>query len=359
MANRVTIQDIADALGVSRNTVSKAINDTGILADATREKILKKAAEMGYKQFAHLIPADSGRMALMPPALDKKGEIVLFTTVFWARSSYVSALVETFQKKLSQQGYGLTMHRILHEEVERMELPQAFDPERTSGIICFELFDDRYCQMICGLGLPVLFTDAPVHSTGAPLAADLLFADDRSAICAFVKEMARRGKKKIGFVGEYLHSLSFFQRYMSYRTAMCLSGLPCLEDHCILGNKEGVRYPDSTDYQEYLTEQLRSMKSLPEVFICANDFVAVDLLQVMKKQGIFVPADLYLCGFDDAPETRVVTPALTTVRIDSESMGTTAFHLLLSRIKDPSLAFRMVYVGTKLVFRDSTEDPSV
>ena len=54
-----------------------------------------------------------------------------------------------------------------------------------------------------------------------------------------------------------------------------------------------------------------------------------------------------------------MTPALTTVRIDSESMGTTAFHLLLSRIKDPSLAFRMVYVGTKLVFRDSTEDPSV
>ena len=63
MANRVTIQDIADALGVSRNTVSKAINNTGILADATREKILKKAAEMGYKQFTQFIPAVPGRMA--------------------------------------------------------------------------------------------------------------------------------------------------------------------------------------------------------------------------------------------------------------------------------------------------------
>ena len=48
MADRITIQDIADALGISRNTVSKAINNTGILADATREKVLKKAAEMGY-----------------------------------------------------------------------------------------------------------------------------------------------------------------------------------------------------------------------------------------------------------------------------------------------------------------------
>lgn len=358
MANRVTIQDIADALGVSRNTVSKAINNTGILADATRERILKKAAEMGYKQYTHLIPADPGQGASTLPRSDKKREIALFTTVFWAKFSYVSVLVEIFQKRFSQQGYGITMHRILHEEVDRLALPRAFDPERTSGIICFELFDDSYCQMICGLGIPVLFTDAPARFAGAPLPADMIFADDRPAICAFVKEMARRGKKKIGFVGEYLHSLTFFQRYISYRTAMLLAGLPCPEEYCILGNKEGVRYPDSADYQGYLTGQLRSMKSLPEVFICANDFVAVDLLQVMKKQGIFVPADLYLCGFDDAPETRVVTPALTTVHIDSESMGTTAFHLLFSRIEDPSLAFRTVYIGTKLLFRDSTDDPS-
>ena len=48
MADRVTIQDIADELGVSRNTVSKAINNTGILADTTRERVLKKAIEMGY-----------------------------------------------------------------------------------------------------------------------------------------------------------------------------------------------------------------------------------------------------------------------------------------------------------------------
>ena len=51
MAGKVTIQDIADALGLSRNTVSKAINNTGILADTTRERILQKAVEMGYKQF--------------------------------------------------------------------------------------------------------------------------------------------------------------------------------------------------------------------------------------------------------------------------------------------------------------------
>ena len=53
MAGRVTIQNIADALGVSRNTVSKALNNTGVLAESTRERILKKAVEMGYKQLSY------------------------------------------------------------------------------------------------------------------------------------------------------------------------------------------------------------------------------------------------------------------------------------------------------------------
>ena len=54
MAERITIQDIADELGLSRNTVSKAINNTGLLAETTRQKVLKKAVEMGYKQFSYV-----------------------------------------------------------------------------------------------------------------------------------------------------------------------------------------------------------------------------------------------------------------------------------------------------------------
>ena len=66
MAERVTIQDIADALGVSRNTVSKAINNTGLLADTTREKVLQKTMEMGYKQFSYANIAGAGKKAEPP-----------------------------------------------------------------------------------------------------------------------------------------------------------------------------------------------------------------------------------------------------------------------------------------------------
>lgn len=80
MADRVTIQDIADELGVSRNTVSKAINNTGLLADATRERVLKKAIEMGYKQFSYINIYGSGKPETdLTPATNKR-EISLFTS---------------------------------------------------------------------------------------------------------------------------------------------------------------------------------------------------------------------------------------------------------------------------------------
>ena len=80
MADRVTIQDIADELGVSRNTVSKAINNTGILADTTRERVLKKAIEMGYKQISYDNIYGSGRTGTSFPSETDKREISLFTS---------------------------------------------------------------------------------------------------------------------------------------------------------------------------------------------------------------------------------------------------------------------------------------
>ena len=90
MGTRVTIQDIADELGISRNTVSKAINNTGILADSTREKVLKKAMEMGYKQFSYVTAASaaSGSAVLSIPAAKQNTEIALFDRKFYRRLSF-------------------------------------------------------------------------------------------------------------------------------------------------------------------------------------------------------------------------------------------------------------------------------
>ena len=356
MGTRVTIQDIADELGISRNTVSKAINNTGILADATREKVLKKAMEMGYKQFSYVTAVGSGSSVLAIPTPKANTEIAVFLTNFVGGSHFAIVMLDKFQKELASLGYSLTLHRVLTEEQERLELPASFSRERTAGILCIEMFHYEYDKMLCSLGLPVLFADSPVTLMKEPLEADLLCMDNQSGIYLFIGEMARRGKTKIGFIGDYIHFQFFFERYMAYRNAMYLAGLSCPDEYCIAGNKEGMHNLSSEDYQEYLTECFRKVSHLPEVFLCANDFVALDALQAFKKSGYSVPDDVSLCGFDDSPESKIVTPAFTTIHIHSQIMGFSAVNLLMTRINEPSLNYRTVHTETSLIYRESTEN---
>ena len=103
-------------------------------------------------------------------------------------------------------------------------------------------------------------------------------------------------------------------------------------------------------------DKISSLKKLPDVFICVNDFIAIDVLQVFRKLNISVPDDVYLCGFDDSPESKIVTPSLTTIHIHCQIMGYSAVQLLVSRINEPSLNFRTVYTETSMKYRESTEN---
>lgn len=355
MAARVTIQDIADALGISRNTVSKAINNTGILADATRDKVLKKAMEMGYKQFSYITLENSAKPALSLSANTDANEIALLTTSFLGNSHFSSTMLDKFHSELSEFGYSLSMHRILAEELHSLRLPNSFSKERAAGIVCIELFDPAYSRMVCELGLPVLFIDSPVVCPDGPPEADCLYMDNQTGIYQFVQEMVRREKKKIGFIGEYLHCQSFYERYAAYRNAAHFYGLSCPEEYCILKNKESMTRSSCKDYKEYLEFCIKNIPSLPDVFICANDFVAIDAMQALKKLGYSIPEDVYLCGFDDSPESKIITPSLTTIHIHSQIMGYSAVQLLVSRIREPSLNFRTMHTETNLIYRESTE----
>ena len=79
-------------------------------------------------------------------------------------------------------------------------------------------------------------------------------------------------------------------------------------------------------------------------------------MQCLKNLGYSVPGNVYLCGFDDSPESKIVTPTLTTIHIHSQDMGFCAVQLLISRINEPSLNYRTMHVETNLIYRESTED---
>lgn len=355
MAGRVTIQDIADALGLSRNTVSKAINNTGILAEATKEKVLRKAMEMGYKSFSFaniqggIRPAHSGT-ALAPVAEDDpRKEIALFTGMFLDASHFASTMLDKFQHELSLLGYSITMHRIMPENYENLKLPLSFHEEHTAAIVCVEVFNYPYCQMLCTLGLPVLLVDAPVSTYTEPLPADILLMENASGIYRIVKAAKQKGIERIGFVGQPLHCRSFFERYMAFREAMYLYSLPIDSSYCITElHEHGVHYRD------YLRAHVKKMETLPELFICANDFVAIDMLVILREMGISCPEDVMLTGFDDSPESKIVTPPLTTCHIHCQLIGMSAVQVIIGRIRQPQMNSRTVHAETDLIYREST-----
>ena len=104
-----------------------------------------------------------------------------------------------------------------------------------------------------------------------------------------------------------------------------------------------------------IKSQIASLDELPDVFICANDFLASDTLQALTAVGKRVPDDVKLCGFDDSAESRMSRPPITTIHIHTQIMAFTAVHLLISRIKHPFLDFRIVHTETDLIYRDSAE----
>ena len=351
MATKVTIQDIADELQLSRNTVSKAINNTGVLADATREKILRKAAEMGYKQFAYLplFQEDTAKAAEHSILPSDKREIAMLTTQFLSSSHFSSMMLDRFQSEIDHLHSGMTIHRISPIELKEKKLPSSLDIQRTAGIICIEVFDYDYAQMLCDLDVPLLFVDTPVMDMRPPLKADRLYMENRIEVQNAVAHMVQRGKKRISFAGDKNHCQSFFERYMAYKDAVEYFGLTEGLSTCAMPSGQ-QNYPVS------LYETIRRFKTMPDAFVCANDFVAMDLVKALNELGYSVPDDIWVCGFDDSQEASYFAPRLTSIHIHGQIMGYTAANLLMTRIEEPSLNYRTVYTETNLILRESTGD---
>ncbi len=341
---RVTLQDIADELGISRNTVSKAINNSDGIAASTRDKILQKAVEMGYKQFSYVNSILGSDAAASAPASQQyQGEIALLTAAFLTQSHFASTMLDKFQREISQAGFTMNTHRITKENLSTMTLPYTFRKDLVKAVICIEMFNYEYGKMICELDVPVLFVDGPVKRDGSYLPADHLFMDNTTEITRFVNDMLAAGKKRIGFIGNYNHCQSFYERYAAFRMAMLMADVPVDE-----------RFVYCTNRVDEIIESIAGLEQLPDVFICANDFLAGDLIRNLFTIGKSVPEDVLVLGFDNSPESRIYRPALSTVHVHTQVMAISAMQLLISRRHEPSLDFRTVHTETELIYREST-----
>lgn len=343
-----TVQDIADALRLSRTTVSKALNRHDTIPQKTIETVLAKAAELQYKQFAFL---DITKAKIAGKGSQHNGTFAMLAHVMPDKFHIGSSLMTHLEQEISQEGYSLTIHILKDDDIRGLQLPNNFSLDHVDAIICMELFDKAYSQMLCTLGKPVLFTDMFADTSYHDLNADLLMMENRYNTEKMVSAVLQENNlSSAGFIGDIHHCLSFYERWEGFCSAMAKCGRSVREKHNIIDEDDSL-YGDDL----WLTRQLENMPALPELFVCANDSLALHILSVLKSMGISVPDQVLLCGFDDMPEARIIEPQLTTVHIPRNSMGILAAQRLLSKITNPALPCTTTYVQTKVKFRASTK----
>lgn len=338
---RVTMQDIADACGLSRNTVSKIFNDRGAVPEATRDLVLQKARALGY------LTGDEPNLA---PRDRRAGTVALLSCHLPTEFHFCNFFVPAFAEQLSAYGYTLMVYKLTPEELQQRRLPARLSLEETAGLLAIEVFDRAYMEMMCGLGLPTIFVDAFAGAFQTVVQCDIVSMENVAGTMAVMNHIIGQGVKRLGFVGDITHCNSFYERWIGYSLAMSQAGLEIDHSLCIM--EKNITPYESADW---MYEQLIQKETLPEAFFCANDLLAIRLMTALKRLGLSIPEDILVAGFDGQPQAAVVEPALTTVRIPSDEIGRMAADMLCNRISNPGLPLTTVYVRTTPVFRRSTE----
>ena len=338
---RITMQDIADACGLSRNTVSKIFNGRGAVPEATRRMVLERARELGYRHDIKEVPAEKQETP--------KQSIALFTSQMPTDYHFGTFFVPAFAEQLSRAGYTLTMYQLSPEEIRDCILPEHVSIEQTAGVLGIELFSKNYVEMLCGLGLPTIFIDTYSGSYASLPKYDLVSMENIAAAVALTQHVIGAGAKTIGFVGDSSHCNSFYERWLGFCSALLEAGIALDRNVCILEG-DGPLYSDTA----WLAARLKAMQPLPDALVCANDFIAIHVMVALKQLGISIPDRVMVTGFDGLPQSAVLEPSLTTAQIPSAEIGRVAAENLLKRIENPDRPFCCTYVKTTPVWRNST-----
>ena len=337
MKKTVTIQDIANTLGLSRNTVSKALNGQHVPVK-TRNMVISAAIEMGYKGYKLAATTEN--------SLGHKRFVILSTRLLMNISFFI-AVLKGIEESLMDYDIDLLQFSITGS-ASFSKLKRYLADAKVDGIICMEFFEPDYITQLLEQGIPLVFFDFPLLDSSPRGSYDVILPESEVAVKHYCMQLIREeGCETFGFVGDYLHCRSFYERFVGMREALFLSGLPVDLQYSILED-------DRMYTPENLSTALDQLPSLPDCFIAANDSIALNLLAALRSRRIHVPKDVKVVGFDNNPKAKQVTPLLTSFNVDKIALGKKLTTLLLERVANPTQANQIIHVATKLIVRSST-----
>ncbi|MDX1933456.1 MAG: LacI family DNA-binding transcriptional regulator [Capsulimonadales bacterium] len=332
----VTLKDIAESVGVSRQVVAGVLTGSGTAraGQETRERILAAAREMGYFPNASARSLATGRVRTVELQTHAPGtgvnHLPLHHLPLW------SAIAQRCQER----HYNLILsHRTDNDSQPLLRNLQA---RNTDGLILLGVRDEVVPRAAREAGIPALCaTPSLMGDDLANRGYTVVNFDNAGGVRQLMDHLVARGHRRIGYVrGPSLHS-DFEERWLAF-----LDGL----------QRHGMEYRPEWVWEAVPLIQggqeagsaIASLSDRPTAILTANDSQALGLYASLQQAGIRVPEDISLVGFDDSDSARFLYPELTTVQLDWFGMGWTVAGMLLDVLEDPDNAKRLLPGMTRL-----------
>lgn len=336
MKKKATIHDISKALKINSSTVSRALSNSPRVSKKTKDLVQKKALELGYQKnilASNLRTNKTNTIGIIVPRISRN---------FF--SSVISGIEETAYKA----GYNVVIGQSLDSLEREKKLVSTLLSNRIDGLlisVSMETADYDHLTGFQNNGGPIVFFDRPVLLPETPCIA----IDDYEASYKATEHLIKNGSKNIvHFSGSHKIEL-YKKRTEGYIAALKAHNLPVKSEYILesqLSEQDGVE----------LAQKVLNLSNIDGIY-SSNDTAAISALQYLKKQGLNIPEDIAIVGFNNDPISEVIEPSLTTINQPDVEMGAIASSLLIelieNNIESPEQYSKTL--GTELIVRNSSQ----
>jgi LacI family transcriptional regulator len=327
-----TIKDVARLAGVSVATVSRVLNASAPVRDATRARVLEIARQLRFA------PNGAAR------TLSRRRAGALGVILPDLHGEFFSELLRGIDQEAQRAGHSLLVSSSHHDSHGvsvavrtmrgRVDGLLVMAPDVEAGALDAALPD----------GLPVVLLNRAPGVTAASV-----MVDNYGGAHAMTTHLLALGHRRIGFVAGAVDNADSDERELGFRAALDEAGVSFDEELYVRGD-----FTEDGGWRG--ARELLSRAEPPSVIFAANDAMAVGVLSALRAMGIAVPSTVAVVGFDDIPIARFLNPPLTTVRVGIAALGARAVALLLDALGErspPESTPQRAVLPAELIVRDS------
>lgn len=330
-----TIYTIAERVGVSPSTVSRALSGRGYCSPKTKSKILAAAKEMNYA------PDHAAKMLKM-----RQTNKIIFAVPDICNPFYFD-MINGINQVLEEHDYLMILFYTKHRLQEELKAIQTLRENVADGMIMVSFhFGEENIGAINALQAPVVLTNKYVSPDGNDR-FDYVYVDTYDGIKQSTEHLIEQGLRRIAYIGGNLSEQTGHERFCGYRDAMLHAGIPLIP-----------RFIAESDYTESggytMAKSWLQGPDHPEGIVAANDLMAIGVMKACEEAGLRIPHNVAVVGMDNLDIASRVYPKLTSVALQQEEIGRKAAQILMDRMLGIPREERAVKLMPQMVVRDSS-----